>query len=383
MDKYIFPLAIIAIIAIFAFDIMHPADIAIWLLYALPIVFAARSLSHFKIILLTVICTLLVLAGFLYFYTSTGFEISLTNRLLGVGIFWIILFLILELKKALVIVRRERDSLESKVQERTADLRRTDQLFRIATDATGAMIYSLDVKHRQITAIHGMTNLTGYEPDQIPLSYDWWRKQIHPDDLPAYTKEVDKTLEAKEGTHTFEYRFRCKKGEYIFIRNTAVLMWDKQGNLSYVVGTMLDVTKEKKYTARLEGLTSDLESFSYSISHDLRTPLSLVDGYVEMIIEDHRDVLNEDALHKFKLIQDSLDFMNQLILGVLALSRAERQELNRMELNMKAIAQAVIHELLQTADLKHYPEESSMICRPLKVTQSLSIRYSRISCQMP
>jgi len=355
VDRYAFILAVIAIAAIFVFDLMHPADLAIWLLYAIPVLLAARSIGADKIFFLMCLCTFLIIAGFFYFFPGTQSEIAITNRLLGVGVSWIIIGLILELKRALETVRQARDNLEQRVEERTADLKRTDELFRIAVDASRAMIYMLDVKNRQLTAIHGMRELLGYAPAEVPISYDWWRQQIHPDDIPAYQKEVDETLAARESTHSFEYRFRRKGGEYIHIRNTARFIRDEQGSLSYLVGTVLDITKEKEYMARLENLNRDLESFSYSISHDLRAPLRFIHGFTKMILEDHGDVLGEDGRNKLKMIEDNVDRMDELVLGILGLSRAERQEIQNVELNMTAIAQEVTDEL-QAIDQTRRPE---------------------------
>lgn len=126
-----------------------------------------------------------------------------------------------------------------------------------------------------------------------------------------------------------------------------------------VLAVVRDFTERKKSLENLKRALADLqhandnlESFTYSISHDLRTPLRFIRGYADMILGEHGDMLNEEARRKFKIIQDSVDRMDQLVLGTLALSRAGRQEINRADLDMKAIAQVVTHELLQTADQK-------------------------------
>ncbi len=355
MDRHVFSLAVIAILAVFLFDLFIPADLAIWLLYAIPILLASRKIGTRKILFLTCLCTFMVFAGFYYFFPVPEPEIALLNRLLGVGVFWIIVFLDLELNRALEQVRHSRDNLELKVDERTADLRRTDELFRMAANAAGAMIYWLDVKNRLITAIHGMPELLGYQPAEVPVSYDWWQQQIHPDDYPAYRKEVDDTLAAGESSHSFEYRIRHKDGRYIYIRNTIRFIRDEQGSLTYLVGTILDVTRVKEYMARLEALNRDLESFSYSISHDLRAPLRFIHGFTRMVLEDHGEALGEEGRKKLKMIEDNVDRMDQLVLGILALSRAERTEIQNVDLDMRAIVMKIIDELQATLP-KRRPE---------------------------
>lgn len=108
--------------------------------------------------------------------------------------------------------------------------------------------------------------------------------------------------------------------------------------------------KLKRAVADLKRLNDDLESFSYSISHDLRTPLQFIRGYVDIVFEEHGDMFTEEAREKFKIIKDSVEMMDRLVLGILALSRAGQQDINRVDLDMKAIAREVTNELLQTFD---------------------------------
>ncbi len=90
----------------------------------------------------------------------------------------------------------------------------------------------------------------------------------------------------------------------------------------------------------------DLESFSYSISHDLRAPLLFVKGFADMLEERFGPVLGEEGTHLVRVIRDGSHNMDQMIVGLLAFSRATRQPLQLSHLDMNALARAATAEAL-------------------------------------
>jgi PAS domain S-box-containing protein len=90
----------------------------------------------------------------------------------------------------------------------------------------------------------------------------------------------------------------------------------------------------QKRSAQLEAVNKELESFSYSVSHDLRAPLRAIDGYTRMILRKHASKFDDDAIEKFNVILDSTRMMGQLIEDLLALSRLGRAELSTATLDI-------------------------------------------------
>ncbi len=97
-------------------------------------------------------------------------------------------------------------------------------------------------------------------------------------------------------------------------------------------------------TAQLEAANKELEAFSYSVSHDLRAPLRAINGYANMVIEDHAKQLDEEGQRKLGTVCDEATRMGQLIDDLLAFSRLGRQHMNRMEIDMGTMAQKVFDE---------------------------------------
>ena len=100
-----------------------------------------------------------------------------------------------------------------------------------------------------------------------------------------------------------------------------------------------------KRSAQLEAANKELESFSYSVSHDLRAPLRAIDGYSRMILRKHADKLDDDARDKFNVIRDSTQKMGQLIDDLLAFSRLGRAELSTGTLDIEGLIRETWEEL--------------------------------------
>jgi len=98
-------------------------------------------------------------------------------------------------------------------------------------------------------------------------------------------------------------------------------------------------------TAQLEAANQELEAFSYSVSHDLRTPLRAIDGFSGILLEDYADKLDEEGKRLLNVVRDNTARMGQLIDDILKFSRAGRLELNFSGIDMEALARSVYEEL--------------------------------------
>jgi light-regulated signal transduction histidine kinase (bacteriophytochrome) len=95
---------------------------------------------------------------------------------------------------------------------------------------------------------------------------------------------------------------------------------------------------------QLEAANKELESFSYSVSHDLRAPLRAIDGYARMILKKQADKFDDDTKERFNVIRRNVDKMGTLIDNLLAFSRLGRQSLSRSVLNMNDLINDVWNE---------------------------------------
>lgn len=97
--------------------------------------------------------------------------------------------------------------------------------------------------------------------------------------------------------------------------------------------------------ARMKEAQKELEDFTYSVSHDLRTPLRAIAGFTRMILDETGAAFDQETSRKFGIIQQNVQKMGQLIDDLLKLSRLSRVELRRSSIDMGRLAREVVEEL--------------------------------------
>jgi signal transduction histidine kinase len=110
----------------------------------------------------------------------------------------------------------------------------------------------------------------------------------------------------------------------------------------------LNVTLEERVrqrTAELESTNRELEAFSYSVSHDLRSPLRTIDGFSLALEEDYADAVDATGRDYIRRVRTGVQRMGQLIDALLQLSRITRAEITREPVDVSAIAQTVVADI--------------------------------------
>ena len=102
----------------------------------------------------------------------------------------------------------------------------------------------------------------------------------------------------------------------------------------------------EKRTIELSAANKELESFSYSVSHDLRTPLRAMDGFSKALLEDYANVLDEHGKGYLERICNASQNMGQLIDDLLKLSRVTRTEMRRDTVDLAELAHAIAENLI-------------------------------------
>ena len=103
--------------------------------------------------------------------------------------------------------------------------------------------------------------------------------------------------------------------------------------------------KVDERTRALEASNRELESFSYSVSHDLRAPLRALDSFSALIIEDHAAQLDADGKHLLERVRTNAQRMGSLIEGLLALSGVTRATMIRVRVDLSGLATEILGEL--------------------------------------
>lgn len=179
---------------------------------------------------------------------------------------------------------------------------------------------------------------------------------VHPEDYDSTINAVA-SLTEQHSILGFENRYRCKDGSYRWIEWRSYPM-DK---LIYAVAR--DITERKRAqdeinrmnevleqrvnerTAQLQAANQELESFAYSVSHDLRSPLRAIDGFSKVLMEEYQERLPQEALRYLDRISKGAQKMGRLIDDLLLLSRLTRSEMKMEHVDLSAIVFEIIQDL--------------------------------------
>lgn len=141
----------------------------------------------------------------------------------------------------------------------------------------------------------------------------------------------------------------------------------------------------KEQVKQLEEANSEMEAFSYSVSHDLRSPLRAVNGYAQILREDYEEVLDDEGRRVLGNIQNNATRMGQLIDDLLTFSRIGRREIHKRSIDMAEMAKSVLKDVDEST--KHHadviidpllPASADYTLMPLVWTNLISnaVKYS-------
>jgi PAS domain S-box-containing protein len=172
-------------------------------------------------------------------------------------------------------------------------------------------------------------------------------------------------IESAGELHGLESTWTRRDGSVIFIQESARAIRDPSGTVLYYEGTVVDITERKlaedevrrlndelelrvqDRTAQLQAANKELESFSYSVSHDLRAPLRAIDGFSHIIQEDYADSLPSGVNRLLNSIRANTRQMSRLIDDLLKFSRMGRQPLNKQIVEPLKLVQQALEILSQ------------------------------------
>jgi PAS domain S-box-containing protein len=220
----------------------------------------------------------------------------------------------------------DEDALKSELAERK---RAEDNYRSIFNNSIDGIFQSLDDGHF-ITVNPAMARIYGYEsPEEMLHVINDIGSQLYVDT--HQRDEVRRRLRSGErliGYETFEYR---KDGSTFWTSMTAQAVMDENGKALYFEGTVEDITPRKlaevereKLIADLESKNTELERFTYTVSHDLKSPLVTINGFLGYLEQDATSGNTERLKKDIQRIQDAVHKMQRLLNELLELSRVGR-----------------------------------------------------------
>ncbi len=220
-------------------------------------------------------------------------------------------------------------------------------------DTIPDLITILDDRHRIVRANKAMANRLGVDVECCAgLAC---HEVVHGlSESPAFCPH---SLTCRDGQQHIVEVHEPQLGGYFLVSTTPI--FDLAGKLVGSVHVAHDITERKaaedqlakqaaqlqERKVQLEEINSELESFSYSISHDLRAPLRAIDGFSRIILRQQEDKFDEKTRHQFNLIRDNVKLMGVLIENILSFSRVQKTSMSISVIDMDKLAREVWKEI--------------------------------------
>jgi PAS domain S-box-containing protein len=238
-------------------------------------------------------------------------------------------------------------------------LRESEARFRRLTENAPDIIFRyrlLPVEERGFEYVSPVaTKITGFTPEEHYARPELRREMVHPEDR---DRLVIPTAPGPADPVVLRWIRKDRGLVWMEIRNVPV--HDAHGNVVAVEGIARDVTgrmrhereinalaeslelKVQERTHQLRAANAELESFSYSVSHDLKAPLRAIDGYSALLQETGAPGLDDEGRRLVQEIRTNARQMGRLIEDLLAFSRVSRATLSREVVHLGPIIQEII-----------------------------------------
>lgn len=262
----------------------------------------------------------------------------------------------LQTKAGALVSASVRDITERKHAEEA--LRQSDEQLRLLIQGVkDYAIVMLDPRGSITTWSDGAERIKGYRADEIIGQHF---AILHTEEERLLNKPAQELKIAEEKGRFEEEGWRLRKDGSLFWASVVITaLRDAAGELrgfgkvtrDFSVRKMAEeeLARQRRELAQKNGLlviaNRELESFSYSVSHDLRTPLRTIDGFSHALLEDCGAQLNEEGQSHLKRIRSATQRMGALIDDLLSLSRFSRAPIHEQTVDMTALAGSVAAEL--------------------------------------
>ena len=234
------------------------------------------------------------------------------------------------------------------------------------------LIYVKNINEEFVTVNNSLAEFLGTSSEEL-LNYN--RSRQHP-----YNKVLNKIFEkdfdvfiSKQAVFVDEQKIHnVSTGKTIWLQSIKVPLMDNEGNFSEILSVSMDVTelKNKEHelgilndklehkvverTSMLESANKELETFNYSVSHDLRTPLRSIDIFAYFLDKNYRQLLDKDGIENIRQIRRSITKMSSLIDNLLIFSKIGRSDKKTDLINTKGLIQEVLQEMKEREDENEY-----------------------------
>lgn len=242
---------------------------------------------------------------------------------------------------------------EEALAEQKLELQHKEETLRLAIEATDLGTWDLNPQTGELLWSNRCNELFGL-PDHSQVNYKIFLKQVHPDDRERVNSVVQWVFNPKSGgEYDIEYRTLSRiYSSFRWVKAKGKAIFNEYGEAIRFLGTVLDITEQKlsrqileEKSRALEFANEDLKNFTYTISHDIKNPLSSL-LFSASVAEDFTTI--EEFKEIMPLIEKNSKKINDILTGLIEIIKEEETQGNVEWLNITEVIEEVKNELSET-----------------------------------
>jgi PAS domain S-box-containing protein len=243
-------------------------------------------------------------------------------------------------------------------------LKESEEKFRNLVETTNDVIWETNMKGLFTYTSPQIENILGYKPNEfVGHSPFEFMPEGEVEKIRKRSNEIVASRKSFSGLININLH---KDGRKIIIETSGVPVFDSNNNLTGYRGIDRDISERRKAedeilllntelenrvkqrTLQLENANKELDAFSYSVSHNLRSPLRGIDGWSLALLEDYNQLLDEQGRTYLARVRSEAQQMASLIDDLLKLSRVTRVELQQENVNLTGLVQTIANQFVLT-----------------------------------
>jgi len=275
-----------------------------------------------------------------------------------------------ELAQMVTAMNAMRERLHQSFQQ----LQESEFRWKSALEGAGHGVWDFNIQTGVVVYSKRWKEMLGFAEHELPDHLDTYKRLAHPDDQRVAFRLLEANFNGSSKNYAIEQRMMCKDGSWKWVvARGMVVEQDEHGRAIRMIGTHTDFTERRnaevemarlleaaeaargalrhanenmesqvrERTAQLERANKELEAFSYSVSHDLRSPLRGIDGWSLALEEDYGAQLDATGREYLQRVRAEAGRMGLLIDGMLEFARLSRTALAPRRLDLSALAATV------------------------------------------
>jgi len=228
----------------------------------------------------------------------------------------------------ILVSMHHRDQIE---KDRQAEISENEGRLQLALKAAKMETWSWNIETGEVVWSDKIKTMFGLGGKPFDGKYETYLSLIHPDDLPNVQNSISKALSDENYDYVVEHRLVWPHGEVRWIEGRGKVFRDESGKSIRMAGSVVDITDRKEAEVERENLIDDLagkntelEQFTYTVSHDLKAPIITIKGFLGFLGDDVRAGNQKRIDSDIARITEATDKMHRLLNELLELSRIGR-----------------------------------------------------------